>query len=257
MVRITWQYYNVDRNIDDSGCSDRLLNNPWAQPPLPSDWEVHPTHPRHNVPYCLAPLWDREMASRAEVEKNKQATQATRAQTEIENAGKVPRQLREKLKKTRAAKGLLKDLEEQVRLFIQSQDGKGKTQEQPDLDSEDDEIVFVGRNGHMQDLPPSPKFKDGLDDEDVETSRLVFDSFAKDQGASFGCATSRTLLNTVWLTAPRRWLVHSIASYYGLRTWSVTVGDPARREAYVGIPNELDSRGLTLPCLPRPLYGLV
>ena len=65
----------------------------------------------------------------------------------------------------------------------------------------------------------------------------------------------------------RRWLVHSIASYYGLKTWSVTVGDPARREAYVGInddakmkgfvsgPNALvsDAGGL----LPRPLWGLV
>ena len=28
--------------------------------------------------------------------------------------------------------------------------------------------------------------------------------------------------------------MHSIASYYGLYTWSVTVGEPARREAYVG-----------------------
>lgn len=36
------------------------------------------------------------------------------------------------------------------------------------------------------------------------------------------------------LTLISRWLVHSIASYYGLHTWSVTVGEPARREAYVG-----------------------
>lgn len=36
------------------------------------------------------------------------------------------------------------------------------------------------------------------------------------------------------LTCLSRWLVYSIASYYGLYTWSVTVDDPARREAYVG-----------------------
>lgn len=36
------------------------------------------------------------------------------------------------------------------------------------------------------------------------------------------------------LTCLSRWLVYSIASYYGLHTWSVTVGEPARREAYVG-----------------------
>ena len=57
--------------------------------------------------------------------------------------------------------------------------------------------------------------------------------------------------------------MHSIATYYGLKTWSVTVGDPARREAYVGIDatkmvagrgdGDLVSRG----GLPRPLWGLV
>ena len=55
----------------------------------------------------------------------------------------------------------------------------------------------------------------------------------------------------------RRWLVHSIASYYGLHTWSITVGDPARREAYVGIPH----RGIDGPLSPvlraRPLWGMV
>lgn len=46
-----------------------------------------------------------------------------------------------------------------------------------------------------------------------------------------------------------RWLVHSIASYYGLHTWSVTVGEPARREAYVGFrPPAPDRRGLISVC---------
>jgi hypothetical protein len=46
-----------------------------------------------------------------------------------------------------------------------------------------------------------------------------------------------------------RWLVHSIASYYGLHTWSVTVGEPARREAYVGFrPPAADRRGLVSVC---------
>ena len=61
------------------------------------------------------------------------------------------------------------------------------------------------------------------------------------------------------LTASRRWLVHNIATYYGLRTWSVTVGDPARREAYIGI-KEAKSTGLIgtpASTLPRPLWGLV
>ena len=61
------------------------------------------------------------------------------------------------------------------------------------------------------------------------------------------------------LTRCRRWLVHSIATYYGLRTWSVTVGDPARREAYVGIKQtKASGRPVTFSDgLPRPLWGLV
>ena len=55
-----------------------------------------------------------------------------------------------------------------------------------------------------------------------------------------------------------RWLVHSIASYYGLRTWSITVGDPARREAYVGIKQMKTSRLVSADGeLPRPLWCMV
>ncbi|KAL1891853.1 hypothetical protein Sste5346_007397 [Sporothrix stenoceras] len=40
--------------------NDRLLHVPNAQPPLPSDWEVRPTHTVHyNLPYHLAQFWDR------------------------------------------------------------------------------------------------------------------------------------------------------------------------------------------------------
>ena len=72
------------------------------------------------------------------------------------------------------------------------------------------------------------------------------------------------------LTTDRRWLVHSIASYYGLHTWSVTVGEPARREAYVGFrPPTPDRRALlSSSCrpeamiqpgesLPQPLWAQV
>ena len=56
----------------------------------------------------------------------------------------------------------------------------------------------------------------------------------------------------------RRWLVHSIASYYGLRTWSVTVGDPARREAYVGIPQQqVNGKNISPLLKHRPLWGMV
>ncbi len=56
-------------------------------------------------------------------------------------------------------------------------------------------------------------------------------------------------------TGSSRWLVHLIATYYGLPTWSVTVGDPALREAYVGVP--LGGVAAADPALPRPLWGIV
>ncbi|KAK3176860.1 hypothetical protein OEA41_008186 [Lepraria neglecta] len=166
--------------------NDRLLNNPWAQPPLPSDWEVHPTYPKHSVPYYLAPLWDQDMAARAGPEKKKRDAARQRAQASDESAGKIPRELREKLKKAKAAKGLLRDLEEQVRLFVKKWKDQAKEEEKPELDSEDENIVFVGRNGQMHDMPPSPKSKNSMDENDIERDRLVFDSLANDQGAKFG-----------------------------------------------------------------------
>lgn len=82
-------------------------------------------------------------------------------------------------------------------------------------------------------------------------------------------SASLTMLSSLYHS---RWLVHSIASYYGLHTWSVTVGEPARREAYVGFrPPAPGSRAglVTHPAcraeelikpgeeLPQPLYAQV
>lgn len=171
------------------GRTDRLLNNPWAQPPLASDWEVHPTYPKHTVPYYLAPLWDQDMAARAGAEKKKRDVARKQAQACDESAGKIPRELREKLKKAKAAKGLLKDLEEQVRVFVEKWEDSAKKEAKDkefEVDSEDEEIVFVGRNGQMNDMPPSPSPQTRSEEDDIEKDRLVFESLANDRGASFG-----------------------------------------------------------------------
>lgn len=171
-----------------SASSDRLLHNPWAQSPLPIDWEVHPTYPRHAVPYYLAPLWDMKIAAKAMDEKNKREIAKTDTRAEDRNAGNITRELKGKLKKAKAAKGLLHDLEEQVRRFVRTWEEKAKAAEpeEPHLvDSEDEEIVFVGRNGHMSDIPPSPSSKKAKGPE-VPKDQLVFDSPADDHGASFG-----------------------------------------------------------------------
>ena len=163
--------------------TDRLAGNPHAEPPLPSDWEVHPTHPVHTVPYFLAPLWDAKYAER-NAERRKQERKRKTASVDGEK-GIVPKDLRQKLKRARGAKGLLRDLEQQVRNFVQQWEENQKRLEEEaicDADSsEDDEVVFVGRNSQMRDMPSPHRFGDGL-----RREKLVFDSLENDDGASFG-----------------------------------------------------------------------
>jgi hypothetical protein len=169
---------------------DRLLHVPNAQPPLPSDWEVHPTYPVHTVPYYLAPLWESGVRHRAEeiaAAKKLSSTKKAGFQTD-EQKGRVPAELKQKLKKSKGAKSLLQDLEEEVRTFVREwerkerslKEGKEEDAEGFELDSEDEEIVFVGRNGTMSDEQRK------MVEEELEREKLVFDSLADDHGASFG-----------------------------------------------------------------------
>jgi R3H-associated N-terminal domain len=218
---------------------DRLLHVPNAQPPLPSDWEVHPTYPVHTVPYYLAPLWDAGVRHRAEeiAEEKKRAT--SKRSGVQEQKGRVPQELRQKLKKSKGAKSLLQELEEEVRAFVKEFERKEREREGKEvveMDSEDEEIVFVGRNGVMSDEQRQTV------EEELEREKMIFDALEGDKGASFG-----------------RWLVHSIAAYYGLSSRSVTVGNPRRREAYVGIREMKAGRRLSDVTgeLPRPLWGMI
>ena len=75
-------------------------------------------------------------------------------------------------------------------------------------------------------------------------------------------AVVHACVTRVMLTAARRFLVHSIGAYYNLRTWSVTRGTPARREAYVGIREKALKTGHRVSAknnssLPQPLWSMV
>ncbi|KAK0260308.1 hypothetical protein B0A54_01947 [Friedmanniomyces endolithicus] len=219
--------------------NDRLLSNPHAQPPLPSDWEVQPTYPRRKVPYFLAPLWDAEFAARAAGERGRERGEVGVSKGEAE-VRQVTRELKARLKKSRGAKGLLQDLENEVRGFIEQWEAKEQELENEgviEADSEDEEIVFVGRNGVTSDERRRER-----EMETVEKDKLIFQSLVDDHGAAFG-----------------RYLVHSIAAYYGLQTWSVTKGDPARREAYVGLKVDPKTRrpSWSRSEMPRPLWAVV
>lgn len=141
------------------------------------------------MPYYLAPLWDANLAARQTAEKKRAESARQHAESKNDSHGKVPKELREKLKKAKVAKGLLQALEEEVRKFVKSwEDGtKSVEKEVPhEMDSEDEEIVFVGRNGQMHDMSPSPSLREYMDRKKIKTDQLVFDSLADDQGAHFG-----------------------------------------------------------------------
>jgi len=248
--------------------NDRLLSNPWAVNPSPSDWEISPTHPRRTVPYYLAPLWDaaefqRAIESKLKGRKNSIRSRGKRSlNTSInpmeEAASSIPKEVRARLKRARSAKGLLQDLEETVRAFVQTwnkREARLLEERLHDISlltdsEEDEEIVFVGRNGAMSDSPGrSQRQKEEERDETISTEKMVFDGLDDDKGAAFA-----------------RWLVHCVGSYYGLRTWSVTrevEGQGRRREAYVGVDSRARGfmgRGAEVGReieLPRPLWGMV
>lgn len=197
------------------------------------------------MPYYLAPLWDAGLKRQSNERKTAAVAQKAATKTVANKPttpGVVPKELREKLKRSRGAKGLLMDLEGEVRKFVADWEEKERKAEQDGLpadpDSEDDEIVFVGRNGQMNDL------RSPTEAEAIKKELMLFETPEEDVGGSFG-----------------RWLVHHIGVYYGLKTWSVTVGNPARREAYVGLEGAKLKAGnndsQVCSSLPRPLYGLV
>ncbi|KAF2159337.1 hypothetical protein M409DRAFT_30214 [Zasmidium cellare ATCC 36951] len=221
--------------------NDRLLNNPYAEPPLPSDWQVQPTYPVRQMPYSIAPLWEAEYARLAkDRQKRAEAAKVPTCKREAD-AAKVKQELKAKLKKSKGAKCLLQDLEEEVREFVRQWEEKQKEMENDGLidpsSSEDEEIVFVGRNGAMSDERRREKQQHTL-----EKDKLIFQGLLDDHGSAFG-----------------RYLVHAIAAYYGLKTYSITTGDPARREAYVGLKIDPKTRrpSLAMSEMPKPLYAAV
>jgi hypothetical protein len=203
---------------------------------------VHPTHRVKHVPYFLAPLWDaglRRQQNERNVAINAQKAATKTVANKPTAPGIVPKELREKLKRSRGAKGLLMDLEGEVRKFVEDWEDKERRAEQnglpADPDSEDDEIVFVGRNGQTHDQMRN--------EEHFKRELMLFETPEDDVGGSFG-----------------RWLVHHIGVYYGLNTWSVTVGNPARREAYIGVKDakmRSGHQGTICKPMPRPLWGMV
>ncbi|KAK2605822.1 hypothetical protein QQS21_003776 [Conoideocrella luteorostrata] len=187
--------------------NDRLVGVPNVQPPLPTDWEVHPTHQVHRVPYQLAQFWDRGIRKRIEEKTSK--LQAVRKKQQLKTGsatglgvGEVPRDLRETAKRTPAVRDWVRVLEQPVRQFLHAEQDRARQPPQcprpqdedeiageSDMDSDDEEIVFVGRDGAMQELREKKQARYRMARREVshETvdSGLVFDSFGEGESAAF------------------------------------------------------------------------
>ncbi|KAI1340420.1 R3H-associated N-terminal domain-containing protein [Xylariaceae sp. FL0016] len=217
--------------------NDRLLGVPNAQPPQPDDWQPHPTHPVHHVPYHVAAVWDLRM--RVEVE-TKKAAAARRKQIQTRTlgddhvAGRVPRELFQRAKKTPAVRTWVRSLEEPVRKYLVQREVARESSSESE-DTEDEEIVFVGRNGTMRD-----GWKKARREEKGRTQDegILFDALGEEDDGAF-----------------RRWITHSISDYYGLQSRSVLVGNPKRKVVYVGVRDMTTGHAPRI-ALPRPLWEL-
>ncbi|KAI1168817.1 hypothetical protein F5B18DRAFT_646595 [Nemania serpens] len=254
--------------------NDRLLHVPNAVPPEPEDYVPRPTHPIIHVPYGIAAAW--ELRVRAEVEtrtaalaRRKQALTRTLGDESV--SGRVPRELFQRAKKTPAVRAWVRSLEEPVRQYlvarevVRERDTGLRTDDSESssgLDSEDEEIVFVGRNGSMRDgkrkdhgarqgkheakrvADIGGQWKKARREEKktgaVQDEGMLFDALGDEDGGAF-----------------RRWITHSISDYYGLQSRSVLVDNPQRKVVYVGIKQM--KTGYAPPVcadLPRPLWEL-
>ncbi|KAL8382053.1 hypothetical protein RB595_006031 [Gaeumannomyces hyphopodioides] len=180
--------------------------------------------------------------------------------------GHVTRDLRAWAKRTPVLTEWIRELEEPIRQFLVEEDARidaeaeaqraaAESQQkkaaadlsagESGLDSEDEEIVFVGRQNAA---PRAPKVSDGgagwkkahreVPDGRALDSGIVLDSFGDDESSSF-----------------RRWLTHSISEYYGLISHTATTGTPIRKIVYVGIEPAGKKKTPHGPAeLPLPLW---
>ncbi|KAI1006020.1 hypothetical protein K3495_g2205 [Podosphaera aphanis] len=220
-----------------------FLNIPNAQPPLPSDWEVHPTYPvHHNLPYYLAPLWEGKYQRLAD-ERAKVKPRST--------PGQVPRDLKAALKKAKGARNLLQDIEGEIRAFIQTSIEETITSNiYNQVDTDDEDIVFVGLDQKNRDIVMSDEMRAEAQ-QNLRSENLVFEGTRSCDGFA-------------------RWLVHELAEYYGLESRSEGVekgNNHARKRVVVGFGEKRGKRSFLLQNsssrlsrnyqMPRPLWGLV
>ncbi|EWC43385.1 hypothetical protein DRE_07712 [Drechslerella stenobrocha 248] len=152
--------------------ADNFLNNPSYAPPTAADFSPHALHPVRVVRYEFATLWDPSNPSKYGYASANRSRAAPRAGDSDGN--RVPKNLRDRLKRSKGAVDLLHSLEEEVRRYAVSlwgctdehsvhsapttaatplADAESSVVEEEMKDSEDEDIVFIPRMRTVQAVP--------------------------------------------------------------------------------------------------------
>lgn len=163
---------------DGSVLKARLSDVPNVEPPAPSDWEPRPVYPIHHIPYHVAQYWDRGLRQQVE---EKKTNSCRRNHAAPEGKGRVPRDLRDTVKKTPGVVGWVRSLEEPVRQFLLERGVQAEVISESDVS--DDEVVFVGRKS----APRAETWKKAhreVRDQQVDRG-MIFDSLEDDESSAF------------------------------------------------------------------------
>lgn len=161
-------------------CVARLTDVPNVEPPTPSDWQPRPVYPVHHIPYHIAQYWDRGLQQQVE---DKSAA-SHKKKSAASGRGKVPRDLRDTVKKAPGMKGWVRTLEEPVRQFLVDRgEAREAEMQKSESDFSDDEVVFVGRKGVSRD-PGWKKAHREVHERAVDRG-MIFDSLEDDESGSF------------------------------------------------------------------------
>lgn len=165
------------------------------------------------MPYYLAPLWDAHYAAKEQARVSRRKAHARANPHKHADASgdaadsemhQIPKELRLRLKHARAARGMLQDLEDDIREFLQTWKEKQLPQApgaqaasspaetekdkaaDTDTDDEEDEVVFAGRK-HPAKHPPNSVQDPGFNERSQsDCEKLVFESSLDDHAAGFG-----------------------------------------------------------------------
>lgn len=164
-------------------------------------------YPIHHIPYHVAQFWDRGLRQQVE-EKGP----SRKKRGPGEGKGRVPRDLRDTVKKTPGVKGWMRTLEEPVRDFLVDR-GRAKEPEldKSESDFSDDEIVFVGRKGVPRDGAARDGWKKAhreVHDEAIDRG-MIFDSLEDDESGAFKYVLLALGMVDLRLTA-RQAMAHSL-----------------------------------------------